>query len=202
MAERVIIVGASGHGKVIADIVTAAGDAVVGFLDDDTGKTMCGAFPVLGTVADAEKYPDCSFVIAIGNNAIRKKIAETMAVKRWYTAVHPSAIISPSAVIGEGSVVMPNVVVNAESIVGRHCILNTGAVIEHENRIGDYVHISPRAALAGNVAVGEGTQIGLGVCVRNNIFICSGCTIGVGAVIVKDVNESGVYTGVPGRRIK
>lgn len=202
MPKQVIIIGASGHGKVIADIVTVAGDRVVGFLDDDTEKTICGSFPVLGMVEDAKNYTNCSFVIAIGSNAIRKKIAESMVVKQWYTAIHPSAVISPSAVIGEGTVVMPNVVVNAEAIVGQHCILNTGSVIEHENRIGDYVHISPCVALAGNVLVGELTHIGIGACVKNNTVICNGCVIGAGAVMVRDANEPGVYVGVPGRRIK
>lgn len=202
MPERVIIIGASGHGKVVADIVVAAGDMAVGFLDDDTGKTMCGSFPVLGNISVAEKYKDCAFVVAIGSNAIRKKIAERVTGLRWYTAIHPSAVISSSAVIGEGTVVMPNAVVNAEASVGRHCIINTCAVIEHENRIGDYVHISPCAALAGNVTVGEGTHIGIGACIKNNIFICPDCTIGAGSVMVKDVLETGVYAGVPGRRIK
>lgn len=200
MSERVIIIGASGHGKVVADIVTAAGDTVVGFLDDDESKQTCGGYPVLGAVAEAKKYPDCRFIIAIGNNEVRKRIARELELP-WYTAVHPSAVISPRATIGAGTVVMPRVVINAEAGIGAHCILNTGAIVEHENHIADYVHLSPGAALGGNVRVGEGAHIGIGASVKNNISIC-GCTIGAGAAVVKDITESGTYAGVPARRLK
>lgn len=196
MPEQVVIIGAGGHGKVVADIVTAAGDTVVGFLDDVVDKKN-----VLGAVCSAGNYPDCRFVIAIGNNAVRKQIAQAQNLP-WYTAIHPSAVISPSAIIGEGSVVMPGVVVNADAKVGCHCILNTGAIVEHENWIEDYVHLSPRAALGGNVIVGERTHIGIGACVKNNTAVCGGCVIGAGAAVVNDVEEPGVYTGVPARRLK
>ena len=193
MAERVIIIGASGHGKVVADIVRACGDTVVGFLDDDTQKEH-----VLGPVSHAVNYPDCRFIIAIGNNAVRKAIAGCLSVS-WYTAIHPSAIISPSAVLGGGTVVMPNAVVNAEAKIGAHCILNTAAVVEHENILADFVHVSPNAALGGNVHVGECTHVGIGACVKNNITICGGCTIGAGAAVVKKIDEAGVYVGVPAK---
>ena len=201
MPERVILIGASGHGKVVADIVAAAGDTVVGFLDDDKSKQTCGGYPVLGAITQATKYPDCRFVIAIGNNGVRQRIARELELP-WYTAVHPSAVISPSAMIGAGTVVMPRVVVNAEAKIGAHCIINTGATVEHENDLADYVHLSPGVALGGNVTVGEGTHIGIGACVRNNISICGGCVIGAGAAVVKDITEPGTYAGVPTRRLK
>lgn len=200
MSERVIIIGASGHGKVVADVVTAAGDTVIGFLDDSSDKTECCGYPVLGSVADTGRFPDCRYVVAIGNNGVRKRIAEELNSVLWYTAIHPTAVVSPSAVIGEGTVVMPNAVINAETVIGRHCIINTAAVVEHENRIGDYAHISPRAALAGNVSVGAETHIGIGACVKNNIAICGGCTVGASAAVVKDILLPGVYVGVPAAR--
>lgn len=196
MPEQVIIIGASGHGKVVADIVRACGDAVVGFLDDDAEKEN-----VLGPVRSAANYPDCRFVIAIGSNAVRKAIAASLSVC-WYTAVHPTAVISPTAVLGEGTVVMANAVVNAQAEIGAHCIVNTAAVVEHENILADFVHVSPGAALGGNVRVGEGTHIGIGACVRNNTSICGGCTIGAGAAVVKNIGELGTYAGVPARRLK
>lgn len=196
MAERVIIIGAGGHGKVVADIVRARGDVVVGFLDDDPGKEN-----VLGPVSSAENYPDCSFVIAIGNNKARKRV-EAELPARWYTAVHPTAVISPSAVIGTGTVVMANAVVNAQAVLGAHCIVNTAAVVEHENVLAGFVHISPNAALGGNVHVGECTHVGIGACVKNNISICDGCTIGAGAVVVKDIDVAGTYVGVPARELE
>ena len=201
MPERVIIIGASGHGKVVADIVAAAGDTVVGFLDDDKSKQTCGGYPVLGAIAEAKKHTDCGFVIAIGNNEVRKRIAQELKLP-WYTALHPSAVISPSATIGAGTVVMPRAVVNAEAKIGAHCIINTGAIVEHENKLANYVHLSPGAALGGNVTVGEGTHIGIGACVKNNISICGGCIVGAGAAVVKDITEPGTYAGVPTRRLK
>lgn len=200
MSKQVIIIGASGHGKVICDILQAQGDTVLGFLDDAAQGTCCG-LPILGKVRDAEGYPGASFVIAIGANHVRKRIARQMPLC-WHTAIHPSAVISPSAVIGAGSVVMPLAVVQAQAVVGEHCIINTGAVVEHDNQIADYVHLSPRAALGGTVRVGEESHIGIGACVRNNIHICGGCTVGAGAVVVSDLEEPGVYVGVPARRLK
>ena len=200
MNKKVILIGASGHGKVIFDIVRAQGDTVIGFLDDRASGICCGV-PVLGSVGTAENYPEAEFIISIGSNAVRKKIAERLNV-RWATAIHPSAVISPSANIGEGTVVMANAVVQADAVVGKHCILNTACVVEHENKIGDYVHLSPRAALGGNVIVGSETHIGIGACVRNNITICESCTVGAGAAVVKNLEESGVYIGVPARRFK
>ena len=200
MAEKVVIIGAGGHGKVIADIVRAAGDTVAGFLDDDGSKTVCYGCPVLGPVASAVALTDCRFVIAIGNNVVRRRIAEEYTLP-WYTAIHPRAVISPGAEIGEGTVVMANAVINAEARIGRHCIINTGAIAEHENVIGDFAHLSPAAALGGNVTVGAGTHIGIGACVRNQVTICGGCTVGAGAAVVKDIGEPGVYAGVPAREI-
>ena len=200
MNEKVILIGASGHGKVIFDIVQAQGDAVIGFLDDNASGTCCGV-PVLGPVTSAKNYPEVKFIIAIGSNAVRKRIAENLDVC-WHTAIHPSAVISPSASIGEGTVVMPNAVVQADAVVGNHCILNTSCIVEHENRIGNYAHLSPAAATGGNVFIGEGTHIGIGACVRNNVRICADCTVGAGAAVVRDLDEAGVYVGVPARRLK
>ena len=196
MAQRVVIIGAGGHGKVVADIVRACGDAVVGFLDDEPGKEN-----VLGPLSSARNYSDCRFVIAIGSNETRKRLADALSV-RWYTAIHPTAVISPSASIGAGTVVMANAVVNAEAVIGAHCIVNTAAVVEHENVLADFVHISPNAALGGNVHVGECTHVGIGASVKNNVSICGGCTIGAGAAVVKDIDAAGIYVGVPARELK
>ena len=196
MPHKVIIIGAGGHGKVVADIVTACGDTVVGFLDDDPSKEN-----VLGPVCNATHYPDCRFVAAIGNNEVRKKVSAFLPVS-WHTAVHPTAVISPSAVIGEGTVVMANAVINAEARIGAHCIVNTAAVVEHENILADFVHLSPCAALGGTVQIGESTHVGIGACIRNNLTICGGCTIGAGAVVVQDIEEPGTYVGIPARRVK
>lgn len=203
MSESVIVIGKSGHGKVIADIILSSGDKVLGFLDDayKENETILG-FPLLGRVGDYAKYPDCKFIIAIGNAKIRERIADSLDVE-WYTAVHPSAVVSElDTELGAGTVVMANAVINPSAKIGKHCIINTGAVVEHDNALGDFVHISPKAVLAGTVTVGKSTHIGVGASVINNISITSDCIIGGGAAVVNDITESGTYVGVPARRKK
>lgn len=202
MSESIILIGGSGHAKVIIDCVRASGGTVSGILDDGiaVGVEILGV-PVLGKTAQWEQYREHRFLIAIGSNAIRRRIAEKVDA-RWATVVHPAAVVSPWASIGEGTVVMPGAVINAGAAVGSHCIINTGSVVEHDNVLGDFVHISPNAALGGTVTVGGGTHIGIGACVRNNITICGGCTVGAGAAVVKDITEPGTYVGVPARRME
>lgn len=203
MKKQVIIVGASGHGKVVADIVQLAGDQVVGFLDDN--PNLSNSFiglPILGSVDKFKNYTSCKFIIAIGNAAIRKRISEKMKNVQWYTAIHPSAIVSDIEVsIGEGTTVMANAVINAGTTIGKHCIINSSAIVEHDNQIGDFVHVSVGAKLAGNVHVGNNTWIGIGASVSNNLCICENCMIGAGAVVVHSIDEQGIYVGVPSRKI-
>ena len=204
MSESVVIIGSGGHGKVVADIVLKRGDTLLGFLDDNAALPPAVAgIPVLGRTADYIRYPDASFVIAIGNAEVREQIAHRLDGVRWYTAIHPSAVIAALDVrIGAGSVVMANAVVNASARIGAHCIINTAAVVEHDNQIGDFSHISVGARLGGTVSVGSHTWIGLGAAVRNNLSITGHCTIGAGAVVIHDIKERGTYVGVPARKIK
>ena len=191
--KRVVILGASGHAHVIADIVNACDDEVVAFLDDDvSAEDRCGS------ISDYKKYKDCEFVVGIGNTNVRERLSN-LPVK-WYTAVHPSAIISKTASIGKGTVIMPNVVVNARTKIGKHCIINTSAVVEHDNRIDDFVHISVGSQLGGRVHLGKATWVGIGATVNNDIEICSGCMIGAGAVVVDSLTEAGTYIGVPAKK--
>lgn len=199
--NRLIIIGAGGHGKVIADNALKNGYKDICFIDDNvTGDVM--GFSVLGTSAEIEKFNDenTDFIIGIGNNAVRKMIAEKHQVN-WVSIIHPSAQIAFNVKIGKGTVVMANAVINACATVGEHCVINTGAIIEHDNIIEDYVHISPNAALGGTVCVAELTHIGIGATVKNNINICPECTVGAGAVVVKNIKEAGVYIGVPVKEI-
>jgi len=202
MAQSIIVIGGGGYAGVVIDCIRASGGSVAGILDDGiaAGTRVLGV-PVLGVTAEYEKYMDCLFVIAIGNNAIRRRIARSLPVL-WTSVAHPSAVVSPYASVGDGTVILPRAVVNAGASVGSHCILNTGAVVEHDDRLADFVHISPNAALGGTVTVGEGTHIGIGACVRNNLDICGGCTIGAGAAVVKNITQPGTYVGVPARRME
>ena len=135
--KKVVIIGASGHAKVIADIVIKSGDELVGFLDDNTAlpEEIIG-YPYLGIV---DKYLDysekCYFIIGIGNNSIRKKIAGKISVN-WYTAIHPSAQIAIDVQICEGTAIMANVVVNTSASIGKHCIIGANSVVLQD--IPDY----------------------------------------------------------------
>lgn len=201
MHKEVIIIGAGGHGKVIADIVEKSGDKICGFLDDGTITKEIFGYPVLGKTEETNKFLDKEFFIAIGNNAVRKKIATENPELKFYTAIHPSAIISKGAEIGIGTCVMAGAIINADAKIGKHAIINSGTVIEHDNALADFVHVSPGAVLCGTVSVGECTHVGAGVTVKNNISITSNTVIGVGAAVVKDIEVSGTYCGVPAKKM-
>ncbi len=199
MCKEVIIIGAGGHGKVIADIIEKSGDKVCGFLDDGAQHKELFGYPVLGKSADCGKFKDKEFFIAIGNNSVRKKIASSNADLKFYTAIHPSAIISRGVEIGEGTCVMAGCVINANTKIGKHAIINSGSVVEHDNILSDFVHLSPGAVLCGTVSVGECTHIGAGVTVKNNVSITGEAVIGVGAAVVNDIELPGTYCGVPAK---
>lgn len=201
MNNRLVIIGAGGHGKVIADIAVKNGYADICFVDDHASG-FCMDFPVIGTTADIRNMDDgkTDFVIAIGNNAVRRQIAETYPVN-WVSLIHPSAQIGMQVSVGKGTVVMAGAIINPCAAIGEHCIINTGAIVEHDNVLGDYVHLSPRAALGGTVRVGQQTHVGIGAAIRNNITICGMCTIGAGAVVVKNIEHSGTYVGVPAKEM-
>ena len=198
--NRLIIVGAGGHGRSIANNAYQNGYTEIFFVDDVT-VGECMGFPIIGKSEDIEKLNDgkTDFVIGIGNNVIRKKVAEKYDVN-WVTIIHPSAQIAINVSIEKGTVVMAGAVVNVCSTIGEHCIINTNSVVEHDNIIGNYVHISPNVALGGTVKIGNNTHIGIGASVSNNIDICSDCMIGAGAVVVRNISESGTYMGVPARK--
>lgn len=203
--KNVVIIGAGGHAKVIADIIVKSNDNVIGFLDDDLtiqGDTIYLDKKVLGTTTDIEKYNDAYFIIGIGNNITRRNISLKYPNLNWYTAVYPSTILANDVEIGEGTAIMPGVIINPGTKIGSHCIVNTGATIDHDNIIGDYVHISPGVHLAGTVTIGEGTWLCIGSTIINNIEIGKNNIIGAGAVVIKDLNDNNsTFVGVPARKI-
>lgn len=195
------IFGASGQGKVIASILEANETAgIEGFLDDNPTRDTLFGLPVhhANVISD---YQKTEIIIAVGNNATRKKIAERLQ-SNYFNAIHPSSAVCSTVIIGEGTAVMPQAVVNADAVIGSHCIINSGAVVEHDCILDDYVHISPNAALAGNVSVGEGTHVGMGALVIPQMQIGKWVTIGAGAVIIDNVPDYAVVVGNPGRIVK
>lgn len=198
--NRLLIIGAGGHGKVIADIALKVGYTDISFVDD-SATDSCMGFPVIGKCDESESFNDgkTDFIIGIGNNRVRKNIAEKYSLN-WVSLVHPSARIAVNTSIGNGTVVMAGAVINTSAVIGKHCVINTNSVVEHDNIISDYVHISPGAVLGGTVHVGENTHIGIGAAVINNIDICGNCIVGAGAVVVNAINEEGTYIGVPAKK--
>lgn len=195
------IFGASGQGKVIASILKSIGVAdLKGFIDDTPPSDEVFGLPVLHS-SSIHEFENQTLIVGIGNNATRKKVAERLNAS-YFSAIHPSAVICESVVLGPGTVVMPNAVVNADTVIGKHCIVNSGAVVEHDCILGDYVHISPNVALAGNTEIGEGSHIGIGAVVLPGVKIGKWVTIGAGTVVLKDVPDFAVVVGNPGRIIK
>lgn len=200
--KKVVVIGASGHGRVIADIIECKGDEVLGFLDDRSAE----AFPdvkVLGKVSDAAKfYLDAEFVIGIGSNDIRQRIVKELKSIKYYTAIHPTAVVAKDVVIEEGTVVMANAVINTGSRIGHHSIINTAATVDHDNIIGNFVHISPGAHTAGGVSLADGVWLGVGAVVTNNKSIGANTVVGAGAVVVQDIPDECTVVGCPAKPIR
>lgn len=199
--KGVYLYGAGGHAKVIAEILELQGKSIIGVFDDNEGIHHLLHYPVLGKYKEEALGGSAEIIISVGNNGIRKKIAEQLKAS-FGLALHPSIIFSKTASIGDGSVAMAGVTVNSEAKIGRHVILNTQCSVDHECQIGDYAHLSPQVALAGNVRVGEGTHIGIGACVIPGVVIGKWCIIGAGAVIINNIPDGATVVGNPGRIIK
>lgn len=190
--KNVVVFGAGGHAKVIADIIKLEGNRVVAFLDDNINLPISN-----GPINSFDKYLDCEFIIGIGENAVREKLSKLNV--KWHTAIHPRAIVSKSAVLGEGTVVMAGAIVNPNARIGKHCIINTGSIIEHDNLIGNFTHVSVGAKLGGTVVVGNNVFIGIGSVIKNNVSITKKSIIGAGAVVIHNIEKEGIYVGVPAR---
>jgi acetyltransferase EpsM len=190
--------GASGHGKVVAEIAEECGYNIEAYIDENPSKESVLNYTV---IHEAPPY-DIEVLISIGNNRLRKRVVNRGEHFNYVTLLHPKAILSKRLKIEEGTIVMPGVTINAAVRIGKHCIINTNASIDHDCVIEDFVHISPNVALAGNVYVGEGTHIGIGASVIQGIEIGKWCTIGAGAVIISDVPDGATVVGNPGKVIK
>ena len=199
MNKKLILIGANGHGRVVADIAKKNGYSEIAFLDDNETITHCAEYAVLGKTETAKEYADCDFAVSIGNAIVRQKFQEQL--KREHLSVicliHPEAVIADNTEIGSGTVIMAGVVINPGVKIGCGCIINTCSSVDHDCIIEDYVHVSVGTHIAGSVSIGKRTLIGAGATVINNVEIVEDCIIGAGAVVVKDIRRKGTYKGVP-----
>lgn len=198
--NRLIIIGAGGHGKVVANIAKLNGYKEIVFLDNNPELKECLGYPVLGPDTLTKKLEGGIFV-AVGNSAVRQKLMDRDSERKFPILIHPSAIITEDTEIGIGSVVIAGTVINPGVKIGKGCIINTSSSIDHDCVIGDYCHISVGAHLCGSVNVAKSVWIGTGVTVSNNVNICSNTIIGAGAVVINDIEEEGTYIGVPAKKM-
>ena len=197
--NRLLIIGASGHGKVVADIAILNGYNEIVFLDNNPTISECAGFRVIGTDSVAAELAGDLFV-AIGDGKTRKHLMDANSNRHFPILVHPDAVIAKNTVIGAGTVIMAGTVINPGVKIGRGCIVNTCSSVDHDCAIGDFVHIAVGSHLSGTVKVGNETWIGVGATVSNNVNICGRCIIGAGAVVIKDIEEKGTYIGVPAKK--
>lgn len=202
---RLLILGASGHGKVVGDCARAADLWYELVFFDDRWPTLqdCGPWPVVGTgeTLMRESRPGDQAFVAIGHSETRLNLLQRMvsAGKEIATVIHPRSVVSTGATIGVGTLVVAGAVVNIHARLGLGCIVNTSATVDHDCILADGVHVCPGAHLAGDVQVGIGTWVGIGSTVSQGLRIGSGVVIGAGAVVVDDVADWQTVTGMPAR---
>lgn len=204
--NKLIIIGAGGHGKVVADVATKMKiyEEIL-FIDDKKKGDKVLGHEVIGNYKEIYNYKKThSFFVAIGNNIIRKKIQEELEINNFSVAkiIHPSVILGSEISIGRGTIVMPGVIINVSTTIGKGCIINTSSSIDHDCVIGDYVHLSPNVSIAGTVEIGTKTWVGIGSSISNNITIGPNVTVGSGSNVIRDIKLKGVYVGNPVTRLE
>jgi sugar O-acyltransferase (sialic acid O-acetyltransferase NeuD family) len=208
VTNRLLIAGAGGHGKVVAEAAQATGRwSEFAFADNQIpigtrvlGIEVVGPFDGLAVLLP--RYAEA--VVALGDAQLRERLQSTMEAIGYSiaTIVHPRATVSPTATLGRGSVVFAQAVINAHSILGLGCIINTASSVDHDCELADFVHVCPGAHLAGGVAVGARTWIGIGAAVIQKVRIGTGCRVGAGAVVIRDIPDHATVAGVPAQPVR
>ena len=203
MTDEIVVYGAGGHGKVVAEILVTSSRAVTGFIDDSlalSGGKIIG-LPVFPADEWLRSHAGASVALGIGDNHARER-ASCLIQKRSHqliSAIHPAAIVSRSARLGAGVVIMAGAVLNADCELEDGVIVNSGAIVEHDVRIGCYAHLSPGSAVGGAAQIGALSHIGMGAMILPTKRIGESCIIGAGAVVVEDIPDNQVAYGVPAR---
>ena len=195
-----VLYGASGHAKVIIDILEQSGESVDFLIDDDPQIMSFMNYKVRSDIHNIS-LSNKRIIVSIGSNKTREIIASRLS-SDFGTAIHPNSTLGRDVLVRPGTVIMAGAIVNSATRIGRHCILNTNCSVDHDCDLGDYVHISPNATLCGTISVGQGTQVGAGATVMPNVFIGKWVTVGAGAVVINDVPDHAVVVGNPAKIIK
>lgn len=204
-----VVIGEGGHSKVIMELIRSSGNyKIKAILDDKYDELILIKGIHWGPISAAhilmEHLSSLKFVIAIGNNKVRKSIVVKLGLpmENYISLVHETAVISSSASIGQGTVIMAHTIINADTQVGNHVIVNTGAIVEHDNQLEDYVHVAPRATLTGSVNILEGAMIGAGATIIPGKTIGEWTIIGAGATVINDIPAHSTAVGTPAKLTK
>ncbi len=201
---KVIIVGAGGHGAVVADIFQAARRAgsdveAIGFVDDGRHTDSAHGLPVFGPLSNLASVPHDGVIVAVGDNRTRQRLFDMLRNQgeQFVTAVHPSAVVASDVSLGAGSMVCAGAIINPGAVVGANCIVNTASSLDHHNVVGAHVHIAPGVHTGGEVQIGEGAMLGIGTVVIPGRRVGAWAMVGAGGVVVRDIEPETVVIGVP-----
>lgn len=205
----IAIIGAGGHGRVVASVLQAANANVAGFIDSGVKGDL--PFPILGDDSDIPKLIKNgvidSFIIGLGSvkggPSLRDKLFDKMIAAGLAPAVaiHPSALLSPGVKLGAGTAVMAGAIVNIATTIGRNSIINTGAIIDHDGHVGNHVHVAPGVSLSGHVTIGDNSLVGVGSTLRQGITIGENVTLGAGSVVVSNIASGVTAFGNPAKPV-
>lgn len=186
--EEYLLYGSGGHAKVVLECLRSENKSTIGLFDDDTSIFFFKNIKVFGKY-DAKRHKDVKVIVTIGNNKIRKSIAEKI-LHPFGISIHRSALVSSEATIGKGTMVLHRAIIQADARIGNHAIINTNAIVEHDCVIEDFVHVAPGAVVCGNVHIGEGTLVGANAVIAPNIKIGKWCLISAGSSVLEDVQDN------------
>ncbi|HDM8221357.1 TPA: acetyltransferase [Vibrio campbellii] len=210
--NNIVIVGSSGHAKVVVDIIKKNNQYnIVGYIDNhrDIGEVMLG-IPVIGSDGDlptlVDKYSLIGCIVAIGDNFTRKKVVDSIMKitpnMKFLKAIHPSAIVSDSVNIGQGTVIMAGAIVNPCVSIGEFCIVNTSASIDHDCKLSNFVSLAPNVALGGSCSIGQLSAVGIGTNLIHGVEVGENCVIGAGSLVLRAVEDNLLSYGIPAKKIR
>lgn len=211
MKKNIIIFGASGHSKVIVDILEKENIwNIMGFIDSFKREKEFFGYPILGTEKDILKIVDdfniFGGIVAIGDNFIRftvvEKIKNILIDFKFISTIHPSAILGKFVKVGDGTTIMAGTIINADTEIGEHSIINSASVIEHDSKVGDFSTIAPNVSMGGGVRVGNFSTISIGATIKHSIKIGNDIVIGANSLLLKDIFNKSVWFGNPAKFIR